>query len=408
MRAPFAALFSFFLLGAQANQIPDLTGTHYSPLAEITPHNVATLRRAWTYHTGENGRQFETTPIFVNGLLYFTTQTSRVIALEPETGKEVWAFDPHLIHTVENRGVSFWPGDSTHRPRLLLATGDATLIAIDAETGKPIMDFGDNGIVNLRTGVTEDFPKASYKFSSPPAIYRNLAIVGPSTQENVSQGPSGDPRAFDVRTGKLIWRFHTVPQPGEANNESWGPNGWKDRSGPSLWGEITVDPVNRLVFLPTGNPADSFYGADRKGKDLYCQLRHRPRRRYRQTPLVLPTSASRHLRLRCRRCTRALIDVIKDGSKIPAVAEITKMGLLFILNRLTGQPIFGVEERPVPASDVPGEAAWPTQPFPIKPPPLARTTITRAEIAKRTPVAERYCLEQFDRYQHGPLYTPFG
>jgi glucose dehydrogenase len=390
-----------------SGQIPDPTGAHYSPLSEITAANVARLSRAWTYHTGEKGRQFETTPLLAGGLLYFTSQSSRVIALEPETGKAVWTFDPHLVHAVENRGVAYWPGDSQRQPRLLLATGDATLIAIDAKTGKPVMEFGDNGAVNLRTGITERFPEATYKFSSPPAIYRNLAIVAPSTQENVSQGPSGDPRAFDVRTGKQVWRFHTIPQPGEPNNETWGPDGWKGRAGPSLWGEITVDAKSGLVFLPTGNPADSFYGADRKGKDLYANS------------VVALDAATGKLRWYYQLVHHdifdydvtgapALIDVVKEGRKIPAVAEITKMGLLFILDRTTGEPIFGVEERPVPASGVPGEQTWPTQLFPIKPPPLARTTMRREEITKRTPAAERYCLEQFDGYEHGGLYTPFG
>jgi glucose dehydrogenase len=407
MRTLSAALCSAALLAANSGQIPDSTGDHYSTLAEITPKNVARLTRAWTYHTGEKGRQFETTPLLAEGLLYFTSQTSRIIALEPETGKEVWAFDPHVTHTVENRGVSYWPGDKDHSPRLLLATGDGTLFAINARTGKPEMEFGDNGALNLRAGVTDHFPKASYKFSSPPAIYRNLAIVAPSTQENVSQGPSGDPRAFDVRTGKPVWRFHTVPQPGEQNNESWGPDGWKDRAGPSLWGELTVDETNGLVFLPIGNPTDSFYGADRKGKDLYANS------------VIALDAATGKLRWYFQLVHHdifdydvsgapALIEVVKDGHKIPAVAEITKMGLLFILDRLTGEPIFGVEERRAPASDVPGEEVWPTQPFPLKPPPLARTTMTREEITKRTPAAERYCQEQYDRYQHGDLYTPFG
>ena len=407
MRTSLAAFLSVTLFAAELSQIPDSTGAHFSFLTEITPQNVSRLSPAWTYHTGEKGRQFETTPLLAGGLLYFTTQSSRVIALEPETGKEVWAFDPHLVHTVENRGVAYWPGDTARPPRLLLATGDATLLAINAKTGKLEMEFGDNGVVNLRTGMTEHFPKAQLKFSSPPAIYEDLAIVAPSTQENVSQGPSGDPRAFDIRSGKLVWRFHTVPQPGEPNNESWGPDGWKDRAGPSLWGEITVDQANGLVFLPTGNPADSFYGADRKGEDLYANsvvaldAKSGKLRWYRQFVHhdIFDYDVSG---------APALIDVVKDGRKIPAVAEITKMGLLFILDRMTGEPIFGIEERPVPASDVPGEQTWPTQPFPVKPPPLARTTMKREEISKRTPAAERYCLEQYDRYQHGDLYTPFG
>jgi quinoprotein glucose dehydrogenase len=184
-----AALSVAALLAASGGQIPDSTGNHYSPLTEITPHNVRRLSRAWTYHTGDKGRQFETTPLLAGNLLYITTQTSRVIALEPETGHEIWTFDPHVVRGVENRGVAYWPGDRERPSRVLLTTGDGLLFAIDAKSGKPVMDFGDNGVVNLRTGMTERFPKATYKFSSPPAIYRDLAIVAPSTQENVSQSP---------------------------------------------------------------------------------------------------------------------------------------------------------------------------------------------------------------------------
>jgi glucose dehydrogenase len=411
MRTLSAAFLAALLLSPASSapppQIPDSTGSHYSAASEISPLNAISLKRAWTYHTGESGRQFETTPILANGLLYFTTQSSRVIALRPETGEELWAFDPHLSRGVENRGVSYWPGDAKHSPRLFLTTGDGTMVAIDAQSGQLAMSFGDNGVLNLRAGITDRYPKASYKFSSPPVIYRNLAIVGPSTQENVSQGPSGDPRAFDAITGKAVWRFHTVPQPGERNNDSWGPDGWKERAGPSLWGEFTLDEANGLLFLPIGNPTDSFYGADRPGKDLYAN-----------SVLALEAATGKlrwHFQLTHHDIwdydasgAPALVDVQKDGHKIPAIAQITKMGLLFILNRLTGEPVFGVEERPVPPSEVPGEQAWPTQPFPVKPPPLARTTIDRADITKRTPAAEKYCLEQFDKYRHGDLYTPFG
>jgi glucose dehydrogenase len=387
--------------------LPDGRGTHYSSLAQITSENVSHLVRAWTYHTGEKGRQFETTPVVAAGVLYLTSQNSRVIALEPETGREMWTFDPHVTRARENRGVSYWPGDKQHAPRILLGTGDGRLIALDATTGELETGFGDNGVIHLRSKVADAYPKAAYSITSPPAIYRNLVIVGPSTQEGPSHGPSSDPRAFDVRTGKLVWRFHTVPEPGEPGNETWGADGWKDRAGPSLWGFITVDTERGLVFLPTGNPADSFYGGDRKGANLYANC------------VIALDAATGKLRWYYQMVHHdifdydvsgapALIELTKDGKKISAVAEITKMGLLFILDRDTGKPVFGVEERRVPASDVPGEEAWPTQPFPLKPPPLSRTSISRDDISQRTPETERYCKEQFDKYVHGDLYTPFG
>jgi quinoprotein glucose dehydrogenase len=248
----------------------DPGGMRYSPLKQINAANVSKLRRAWTWHTGETGRQFETTPIVVGGRMYLSTQMGRIVALEPETGKEIWNYDPQTGRSREHRGVSYWPGDVRTPARIIFATGDARLMALDAVSGQPVRTFGDNGVVNLRVGVADRFPKASYGVTSPPAIYRDLVIVGPNTQEGPSLGPSGDPRAFDARTGNLVWRFHTVPQPGEPGNDTWGPDGWKDRAGPSLWGLINVDVARGMVFLATGNPADSFYGGDRKGTNLYA------------------------------------------------------------------------------------------------------------------------------------------
>lgn len=385
----------------------DPGGMRYSPLKQITAANVGKLRRAWTYHTGETGRQFETTPIVVGGRMYLSTQMGRIVALQPETGKELWSYDPKVGRSKEHRGVSYWRGDARTAPRIVLATGDARLIALDAKTGKPVGEFGDNGEVNLRAGVADRFPKATYGVTSPPAIYRNLAIVGPSTQEGPSLGPSGDPRAFDVRTGKLVWRFHTVPQPGEPGNDTWGTDGWKDRAGPSLWGLINVDVERGMVFLSTGNPADSFYGGDRKGTNLYANC------------VIALDAATGKLRWYYQLVHHdifdydvpgnpALVEAVRNGRRIPAVAQITKMGLLFILDRMTGKPVFGVEERRVAPSDVPGEEAWPTQPFPLKPPPLSRTSVRREELTHRTPEAERYCGELFDRLRVGDLYTPYG
>jgi glucose dehydrogenase len=385
----------------------DPGGMRYSPLAQIRPGNVARLARAWTYHTGEQGRQFESTPLVIGGVMYISTQRQRVVALDAETGAEIWKYDPGVRNSREHRGVSYWPGDGEIAPRIVFATGDGRLIALDAKTGQPEHGFGDNGTVDLRAGVTDDFPRAGLAITSPPAIYRNLAIVGPSTQEGPSRGPSGDPRAYDIRTGKLVWRFHLVPHPGEPGNETWGPDGWKDRSGPSLWSGITVDSERGMAFLPTGNPADSFYGGDRKGTNLYANC-------------VLAVDAATGKLLWYYQMVHhdifdydvpappALIEVTRRGRKVPAVAQITKMGLLFILDRLTGQPIFGVEERPVPGSDVPGEEAWPTQPFPLKPPPLARTSMTREEVSKRTPEVERYCTDLFDKLTGAKLYVPYG
>lgn len=384
----------------------DPGGTRYSALSQINTTNINRLARAWTYHTGEQGRGFETVPIVVDNILYLSTQNQNIVALEPETGKEIWKYKPES-NGREHRGVSYWPGDGETAPRILFGTGDGRLIALDAKTGKPAREFGDNGTVNLRRETAEKFPKALYGISSPPTIYRDVAIVGPSTQELGSQGPSGDPRAFDVRTGKLLWTFHTVPQPGEPGNESWGPTGWKGRAGPSQWGPATVDTKLGLVFLPVGNPADSFYGADRKGNNLYANC------------IVALDALTGRLRWYFQTVHHdtwdydlsappALIDVRRNGKTIPALAQITKMGLLFILDRTNGQPVFGVEERPVPQSEIPGEQLSPTQPFPLKPSPLARMTMTSNEVSRRTPESKRFCEEWFGRLRHQGPYTPWG
>ncbi len=384
----------------------DPGGTRYSPLDQINTGNVNLLQRAWVYHTGEHGRAFEITPIVVDGTLYFATQNQKIVALEADTGREIWKFDPHS-NAREIRGVAYWPGQESTAPRILFGTGDGRLMALEARTGRPAAGFGDNGVVNLKAGITDKFPQAAYAVTSPPTIYRRVVIVGPSTQEGPSLGPSGDPRAYDVRTGKLLWRFHTVPQPGEPGNQTWGAGGWKDRSGPSQWGPATIDTERGMVFLPIGNPADSFYGADRKGTNLYAncvvaldalsgkllwyyQLVHHDIWDY---DVAAPP---------------ALVEVKRGGRTIPAVAETTKMGLLFILDRLTGQPVFGAVERPVPRSDTPGEESWPTQPFPLKPPPLSRMSLTKDEITTRTPEAHRFCEEWFSRLRQEGPYTPFG
>ena len=406
---PFFALSSALLFAQDASEWPaygrDPGGTKYSPLDQINARNVSALVRVWSYHTGERGT-WENTPIVVGGVMYFATQKNRVVALEPETGKELWTYDPKSTGVSEHRGVSYWPGGSGIKPRIILAT-EARLIALDAKSGKPAVDFGDNGQVNLRTGVADDYPKAHYAITSPPAIYKGLIILGPSVQEGPSKGPSGDPRAFDARTGKLVWRFHAVPRPGEPGNETWGPDGWKDRAGPSSWGAMTIDTERGLVFIPMGNPADSFYGGDRKGMNLYANS---------VVALDAPTGKLRWYFQTVHHdlfdfdmaAPPSLIEATVNGRRVPAVAEFSKNGLLFVLDRLTGKPVWGVEERPVPPSDVPGEQAWPTQPFPIKPPPLTRLSMTKEELSNISPEAHAYCLEQFEKLTAPGPYAPFS
>jgi len=396
-------------------------------LKQINRTNVARLVRAWTYHTGElnlgtarfeGGRlpSFECTPLVVDGVLYLSTPSSRVIALESETGKEIWKFDPHSGKSGKrpfwaHRGVAYWEGISDRKRverRILLGTSDGKLMSLDATNGKPVVSFGRKGEVNLREGVADQWPSMIYSMTSPPAIYKDLVICGAQVPEFPARGPSGDIRAFDVRTGKLIWRFHTVPRPGETGHETWEGDSWRERTGVNVWSIMSVDVERGIVFLPIGSPAHDFYGGDRKGQNLFGNS------------LVALNAATGKLLwyyqmvhhdlwdydLPAQPC---LLTVRKDGRELPAVGQVTKMGFIFVLDRLTGNPLFPVEERAVPQSKIPGEATWPTQPFPLRPPPLSRQQpVAREEISKVTPESNQYCTELFDTVVNGGIYTPLG
>ena len=386
----------------------DAGHTRYSPLAEINVSNVNNLKPVWVYDTGAKGRGWEETPIVVDGVMYLSIPGG-ASAIDPETGKELWKFVPKdLGRPGRDRGVAYWPGDGTLAPRIVYAISDR-LYALDAKTGLPVPGFGSNGMVNLRDEVADKYPNALYSIASPAAIYKNLAIISPSTQEFGSKGPSGDPRAFDIVTGRQVWRFHTVPQPGEAQDGSWGPEGWKERAGPSAWGGATLDPATGLVYIPIGNPDDSYNGVDRPGSNYYAnsvvaldagtgklkwfyQFTHHD-----INDLDAPAAPS-------------LIDIHRNGKVIPALVEVPKSGIAFILDRRTGKPVFGAEERPVPQSDVPGEKSSATQPFPLKPEPLVKMSVSRDDLTTMSPEAHASCIAQWDKLQlhnEGP-YTPAG
>src|SRR5438093_834108 len=388
----------------------DPGGMRFSPLKQIDRSNVGQLRRLWTCHTGETNwnsiraghiSAYESTPLMVDSVLYFSTPASRVIALDGETGKEIWIFDPfsdaQTRRTVQNRGVAYWEGNSPVTcsgrarrtdKRIFYGTLDGRLFALDAQTGKPCNGFGNRGAIDLRKGVADGWPKAQYDVTSPPAIYRDLVITGAAVQEYPSKGPSGAVRAFDVRTGKLVWTFDTVPQPGQLGHETWEGDGWRDRSGTNVWSIMSVDTEHGMIFLPIGSPSYDFYGADRRGQNLfgnslvaldaatgkliwYFQMVHHDL--WDHDPPAPPS----------------LITVRQGGREIPVVVQVTKMGFVFVLDRLTGKPLFPIEERAVLPSKLPGEAAWPTQPFPVKQPPwgtLNAVNLNTGEIAWKVPL----------------------
>ena len=424
----------------------DSGGQRYSPVAEITPANVAQLQVAWVYHMrppappatappadagqarggdtppaaaapaqgrgrgrGRGGSGFlpgQTTPLVVNGVMYLTTPYGRVVALDPTTGKEVWVYQvPDSNPT--SRGVEYWPGDARTPPQIVFGTSNGRLYSVDAKTGAPNGAFGENGSINLNTPEILRGLPGNNALASPPATYRNLIITGGRTQENPPTGPAGDVRAWDIHTGTLVWTFRSVPQAGEKHNDTWEGDSWKNRTGVNVWGFITVDTQRGIVYMPFGAPSVDQYGGDRPGNNLFGSS-------------IVAADANTgkylwHFQVVHHdiwdydlAAAPALIDVKQGGRTIPAVAVINKTGLLFLLDRVTGKPLYGVEERPVPASEVPRERAAKTQPFPLKPAPLSRQTMTMAEIATVTPELEAACRKLIEGVQIGGPYLPQG
>ena len=382
----------------------DAGAQRFSPLTQITPQNVHSLTRAWTFDTG--GTAMQVTPLVIDGVMYVTAGAN-LFALEPETARVLWKFSHDGM---SQRGLAYWPGDAKIGSRFYTSGGDGRMIAIDVKTGKLVMDFGVDGYVDLKASVTVDGATGSFGLPSPPAVYRSVVITGGANGEGTpaTGRPYGDIRGWDARTGKMLWAFHTVPRPGEPGYETWPAGAYKNRSGTNTWGFMTVDVDHGIVYAPIGSPTADFYGADRHGDNLYgnClvaldaltgkvkwyrQLVHHDLWDY--DPAAPPT----------------LIDVRRGGQVIPSVAQITKMGLLFIFNRLTGEPIFGMEERPVPQTNVPGEWTSKTQPFPIKPAPLARLTFDPAkDMYSLTPEHATWCRNLWEQNQltaSGP-YAP--
>ena len=398
----------------------DPGGQRFSPLTTINRSNVGTLKIAWTYRTGDayappNGAkptQFEATPLYVDGTLFLGTPLGRIIALDPLTSTERWSYDPHIDKDMgygdnANRGVSTWKSTTGER-RIFIATIDARLIAVNAATGKPCPDFGDNGIVDLRHGL-RIAPRgfADYEETSPPAVTGNTIIVGSGIQDNGwTDEPSGEVRAFDAVTGKLKWTWDPIPQNPHALGADTWKNGSAQRTGAAnAWSVIAVDPARNLVFIPTGSASPDYYGGQRLGNNLFAN-----------SIVALRADTGEHvwhfqtvhhdLWDYDVATPPILFDIHRDGKTIPAIAVAPKAANLFILNRETGEPIFGVEERPVPKSDVPGEIASPSQPFPLKPVPISPQTLTADDAFGVDDADRKYCRDEMSKLRATGVFTP--
>jgi quinoprotein glucose dehydrogenase len=327
-----------------------------------------------------------------------------VYALEPESGELLWKYDatPAAL-----RGLSYWKGAKGLHSRLFLGNGHF-LLGLDVMTGKPAPGFGNEGRVDLKPGVLGDLENGRYALDSPPAVLDDIVITGSSNGEgSPTKGAYGDIRGWDAKSGKLLWTFHTVPRPGETGSETWPSDGWKNRSGTNVWGFFTIDAERGIVYAPIGAPTSDFYGADRVGDDLYGNSlvaldAHTGKIKWHQQ-LVHHDLWDYDLA-----APPALVDIHRDARSIPSVAEITKMGLLFVFDRTTGEPIYGMEERPVPQTVVPGEVTAKTQPFPLKPPPLARQAFRLEDMYDRSPEHAQFCRQLFasNHMKIGPMYTP--
>jgi len=375
------------------------TGDHYFDLDQIDRTNVSQLEVAWKFEMPEGGLQ--TTPLFRNGMLYAVMPTQQVVALNPETGKELWRYSGGERAEQPVRGLSYWRQGNERR--LFSAVGHS-LVALDPLTGKPMPDFGKGGVIDLREGLGRDPERVATFMTSPGVIFEDLIIVGYRTSESAPSAP-GAIRAFDVRTGKQRWVFNVIPRPGEAGHESWPANAWKTAGGANSWAGMTVDAARGILFAPTGSAVDDFYGGDRLGNNLYANsllaLNARTGKRIWHFQTVHHDVWDRDLS-----SPPALLKVRRNGQVIDAVVQPSKQGFLFLFDRLTGRPLFPIRERPVPGSDLPGERTSPTQPFALVPTPIARQKLTADMLTKRTPQSHAEAYKAFREMRSGGQFLP--
>jgi quinoprotein glucose dehydrogenase len=408
---------------------PAYAGTYasarYSPLTQIDRTNAKDLRVVWRWrspdHAVKDGnpkiaptRANESTPVMIDGTLYTSTSLSQVAAIDAATGRSKWVFDPKVyengLGTPPNdgwlhRGVAYWrDGDDE---RVVILTAFAQLISLNARTGQPIATFGSNGRVELAQGLRRPVVRTYYTMSSPPLIIRGVIVVGSSVMDwwRYRPSPPGDVRGFDARTGRLLWTFHTVPQSGEPGLETWEQGSWQEAGNTNVWAPMSADEELGYVYLPVSTPTNDYYGGHRTGDGLYgdslvCleaatgkKIWHYQLVRHGLWDYDTPAAPN-------------LIDINVDGRRIKAVAQVTKQAFVYVFDRVTGQPVWPIEDRPVAASGVPGERAARTQPYPTRPAPIDVQGVREEDLIDLTPELRKEALAIVAQYDHGPLFTP--
>ena len=379
----------------------DLSANRYSPLEQITAANVATLQQAWSFHLKPAGytgrlREDEAIPLVIGNTMYLGSPYGAIHALDATTGAEKWKFQLPNNDLPSKRGIAYWPGGDGFAPSIVFGVLSGGLYSIKASDGTLNSTFGENGVITLKTPeVMQTGMNVNYSLLTSPTIYKNLIITGAGTGEGAGgslagAGPAGDTRAWDARTGKLVWTFHTVPRPGEFGYDTWEENSAKNRSGVNVWGYMSLDAARGILYMPLGAPNNDRVGVDRPGNNLFSS-----------SIVAVDANTGKylwHFQIVHHdiwdydtQSAPLLIDLQRGGTTVPAVVISSKTGLLYTLNRVTGKPIFDIEERPVPKSDLPGEKTSPTQPFPVKPPPLTQNTVSRDNLYKGEPQHQAYC-----------------
>jgi quinoprotein glucose dehydrogenase len=400
----------------------DQGGTKYSALADIDASNVSALAVAWEWATHEKAMEqhgtrpgsFQATPLMIDNVLYLSTPYNRVVALDAENGAELWSYDPKAYEDGQppngtgfvHRGVAAWRDAGALR---IFINSRYRLICLDAATGRPVETFGDKGAVDLSRGLIWEINKAHYTNTSPPLVYKDLVILGNGVGDRLAyrNDPPGDVRAFSARTGKMVWTFHTSPQAGEFGNDTWLGESWSFTGHTNVWAPMTLDEARGLVYLPVTTPSNDFYGGRRPGANLFAE-----------SIVCLDASTGKrqwHYQLVHHGLwdydnpsppNLVTIQPSPGGPPIDAVVQLTKQGFAFVFDRVTGKPVWPIEERRVPESDVRGEHAWPTQPFPTRPPAITEQGVTLDDAFDLTPELKAAARTELQKYRIGPLFTP--